>query len=175
LVHFPENIAIWERSFELTPQAKLTLCIHPKTKQIPILSVQIHNTPRKSPSNSKSVDLSAINTTEQEHIFHKIMQARVDENLRQAQEIKGKQSRSVLCKIRGKTLRMIVDTGASVSVLCVNQVELCSVRFLVHQREGWRFCLKEVGNVEQQTMGVIHSLEVMIGVGETGSDGFVGN
>jgi hypothetical protein len=172
----PENVSIWERKLELGSQAKLHLCIHPKTKQSPILSVRVHiglpKPPQPAqpaqPATPEPVDISTIDSGEQERILHRIRQAQIDENLRQAQQMNrehriGQRTRTILCKIHGKTLRMLVDTGASVSILYMNQVELCSVRYLVDEREPCKIHLVGVGGTKHQAIGVIHSLEIMVG------------
>jgi hypothetical protein len=63
--------------------------------------------------------------------------------------------------VHGKTLRMIVDTGASVSLLYMNQVQLCSVSYLINEHE--RIVLSGIADTASPSLGVIHALEVDVG------------
>jgi hypothetical protein len=58
---------------------------------------------------------------------------------------------------------MIVDTGASLSLLYSNQVEVCSVGYLIDRREPFRVTLTGIADVASQAVGVIHSLEIDVG------------
>jgi hypothetical protein len=58
---------------------------------------------------------------------------------------------------------MIVDTGASLSLLYMNQVELCSVAYLIDRRRECRVVLTGIAEAAHQAVGIIHSLEIIIG------------
>jgi hypothetical protein len=119
--------------------------------------------PPRAPA-SPRLDLSGIDPREQEAIYRQIRADRVRENFSQAPaRTLGARIRAVICKVHGKTLRMIVDTGASVSVLYRNHVELCSVSYLINEHELCRIELTGISDTRSRAVGVIHALEVQVG------------
>jgi hypothetical protein len=77
---------------------------------------------------------------------------------------------AVICRVHGKTLRRIVDRGASVSVLYMNHVKLCSVAYLLDQHGHSRIVLNGIADTSSRAAGLIHALEVEVaGVSTRGS------
>jgi hypothetical protein len=162
----PESsISIFEGKTKLHPLAKAhLLVIDSETGLSPVLEVRFAAVPSRSASDS--LDLTRIDPRQQAAIYAQIRRDRVQENLRQAPSIRlGRNIRCVVCKVQGKTLRMIVDTGASLSVLYMNQVELCSVAYLIDRR--CQVVLMGIADAQSRAVGVIHALEIDVGGAKT--------
>jgi hypothetical protein len=163
----PKSLSIWDGQTSLIPEAKIFLRINPKTKRDPGLSVRVDTEACSAPVSDSSVNIGAIDPRDQERILQRILQAQVKQNLRQARAANpehciGRNVRCLICQVHGKTLRMIVDTGASLSVLYMNQVEAVSAAYLIDRREELCVTLEGVG-ASVKAAGVIHSLQVRIG------------
>jgi hypothetical protein len=152
---------------------KVMVCVNEQTGEDRILSVTVGSRPiapqESSPVPSeRKVDIEAIDPAEQVRILERIQHAQVQENLHRAQALNGqhrlgRQVRTVLCRIRGKSIRMIVDTGASVSLLYLSQVKFCSAAHLIDQRVECRPELVGIGQHVSGVVGVIHALDVAVG------------
>jgi hypothetical protein len=172
----PNNtLAIWDRDLLLGPEAKLILRADARGLDTVILTVRRAAPPRTLPIDSQSVDLQEVDQTDQERILDRIIQTHVTANLQQAAAFAqhhhvGRTVRCLVVKIRGKHLRMIVDTGASVSLLYTHHTDLCCVNYLIDRREECQILLSGVGDSLNQTIGMIHFVEIFIGdVKTTGS------
>jgi hypothetical protein len=155
-------ISICHNNNPLVHDAKI-LSVDPE----PNLCVCVRFPDSPPPAADPSVDLAAIDPREQERILQRIRQAQVNQNRQQANAMHprrlDRKIRCLVCKVHGRSLRMIVDTGASLSLLYMNQVECISVAYLIDRSEECRVSLTGVGESVHQAIGVIHSLKVEVG------------
>jgi DNA damage-inducible protein 1 len=105
-----------------------------------------------------------VNSSEQRRILEQIRRDRIEDNLRYAHEHAPESllEYSLLfvdLKINNHDIRVIVDTGAQISLLPMSAVQQCDVHYLVDRR-----CqTTTVGIGVQRSIGRIHSLQLNIG------------
>jgi hypothetical protein len=159
------SVTVWDDDLLLGSESKLSLFVDYRTKQDRILQVRVNSAaPVKD---EKLIDVSAIDRDEQERIFRRIKQAQGGRSSKwmipAPSPRVGRLVRTVMCRIRGKRFRMIVDTGAAVSVLYLHQVELCGARSLIDESDRCKVSLVSVGEQKSRSVGVIPAIEIEIG------------
>lgn len=103
-------------------------------------------------------------SAEQRRILAEIQRQRIDDNLRYAQEHAPESliDYSLLfldLKLNGHDLRVIVDTGAQISLLPMACAQRCDVSYLIDRR----YQTITVGIGMQRSIGRIHSLQLIVG------------
>jgi hypothetical protein len=164
-----QTIWIWNNNVNLGPETQIVSCINKETDQDPILIVQIGPAPVPPQPDNRDAqfDLDAVDASEQRRILERISQKKLEENRNQARVLKGslrigRKTRCIIGHINGVPFPLIVDTGASVSLLFMNHVESCSVGFLVDKSQECQIRLRGIGDNLQTAIGVIHSVELTI-------------
>jgi hypothetical protein len=161
------HLLVVDKSTGIAPVLRLYISQEPRPQLPPLICAMPSPSPSAAPPPAappSAVDLSSIDPREQEAIYRQIREDRIRENLSQAPSPSiGVKIRAIICKVHGKTLRMIVDTGASISVLYMNHVELCSVGYLINDHELCRPVLTGIADATSRAVGVIHALEVDVG------------
>jgi hypothetical protein len=71
------------------------------------------------------------------------------------------------CKVNGKRLYMILDTGASISILYRNQVQFLGMESQVCQSEEFHISFSTVGGGIASSIGRLSSLALIVGNTET--------
>jgi hypothetical protein len=172
------SVFLWDIGSLLRPEDKVMVCVNEKTGEDRIVSVTVGCYPvapritHAQTRDARTVDIHAIDPAEQVRIYERIQKAQIQENFRRAQALNGnhslgRQVRTILCRIHGKNIRMIVDTGASLSILYLSHVQFCSATYLIDTRDEYRPTLVGIGDHANEVVGVIHGLEVAIGCVKT--------
>jgi hypothetical protein len=164
------TIWIWNDALNLAPDTQIMSLVNKETDQDPILTVQIGTDPVSPRSATPEVafDLDSIDASEQQRILERIKQKKVEENRNQARALWGRlrighKTRCIIGQINGTPLPLIVDTGASVSLLYMNLVESCSLEYLIDKSQECQVALRGIGDNIQNAIGVIHSVQLSIG------------
>jgi predicted aspartyl protease len=67
------------------------------------------------------------------------------------------------CRVNDTTLQMVVDTGASHSILYASQVSACGLDNEIDRNVAYGIHFKTVQGVRITSLGIIHHLTMMIG------------
>jgi hypothetical protein len=71
--------------------------------------------------------------------------------------------RGIVAKVNGAQLSMIVDTGATTSIIYSAQALACGIEWMIDTRRCVRYDFTGADGVLFKTIGVIHALEISFG------------
>jgi hypothetical protein len=110
--------------------------------------------------------LESVDVKQQQAILERIRQKRIAENQEAARRLNlaahSPGIRMLICRISGISIRMIVDTGSSASILYANHVTTLGLNRLVDVAPECRLMFATVA-ADATSIGMIHNTELVVG------------